>query len=87
MVEGNFASPKSMTFAWSRVVRKTWREKLHGNRAAQSNILSAVDNTHATAAQRFKDAIVGDGLSPYRTRPTDICQTAKRAIDFCAGCM
>lgn len=41
-------------------------EKLEGDEAAELSVFGFVDHTHATAAEQFEDAVVGDGLADHR---------------------
>src|ERR1700737_4652697 len=46
-----------------RVLRDIIGQELEGNKPAEFDILSLVDNTHAAAAQLLNDAVVRDGLA------------------------
>jgi hypothetical protein len=83
MIQGRRGARLTLKSIGGRLIaRELGWEKLDRNRAAESNILRAVDDAHAAAAQRFENAIVSDGLSPDRTGQIDICQADH---PFCDG--
>ena len=41
------------------------REKLERDEAAEARVFGLIDDTHATAAKLFDDAVVGDGLADH----------------------
>ena len=50
------------------VARHIFGQELQGDEAAQADVLSLVDHTHATTAEPLQNAIVRDGLPQHRAR-------------------
>ncbi len=42
-----------------------FRQKFERDKAVETNVLSLIDNTHATTAQLLNDAVVRDGLADH----------------------
>src|ERR1700736_6183143 len=51
------------TFHRSSVVRQLLRQELQGNAAAQLNVLSLIDHSHASATDYLEHSVMGDLLA------------------------
>jgi hypothetical protein len=54
------------SFEGLRVFSEVFGQELQGDKAVQLGVLGLVDDTHASAAELFDDAVVRDGLTDER---------------------
>ena len=60
---GSGAGFAAETFERLRIADEIFGKKFKGDEAAEFGVLGFVDDTHASAAEFFDDAVMGDGLA------------------------
>ena len=59
-----------------RVLGRIVRKKFERDEAAEQRVFRLVNDTHATAAEHFRDAVVRDGLADHGWTIIDECALA-----------